>query len=331
MALRDKKLDATKMFLIVLVVFGHIPLLEGLIPIRQPHGYDALTWLTVHGIYAFHMPLFVFLSGLFSRKKSFQEQWNSSKKLLRLFMVFQIVDLTLSHIFAPHPFSLREFVSPCFALWYLLCLFYWRMLLSAIPSSCKPEWVMCVSVVACLAIGFVPVGNEFGLHRFFSFMPYFMFGHYYGQKMLQAIDNKVINLPPPYAKTQKLSLCLAFMVVMVVVSFNTHWLDVIILPYSSYKVFFLRIVYLCYSMFLSVAAIAIFDFKRNWENNIVAKAGSDTLFYYLMHPYILFVFVQVDMLFNDVISFIAAVCITSATIITLYLLGKIKILHSILK
>lgn len=55
---------------------------------------------------------------------------------------------------------------------------------------------MCVSVAACLAIGFVPVGNEFGLHRFFSFMPYFMFGHYYGQKMLQAIDNKVVNLPP---------------------------------------------------------------------------------------------------------------------------------------
>lgn len=168
MALRDKKLDATKMFLIVLVFFGHIPLLEGLIPIRQPHDYDALTWLTVHGIYAFHMPLFVFLSGLFSRKKSFKEQWNSSKKLLRLFIVFQIVDLALSHIFAPHTFSLREFVSPCFALWYLLCLFYWRMLLSAIPSSCKPEWVMCVSVAACLAIGFVPVGNEFGLHRFFS-------------------------------------------------------------------------------------------------------------------------------------------------------------------
>ena len=30
MALRDKKLDATKMFLIVLVIFGHIPLLEAL-------------------------------------------------------------------------------------------------------------------------------------------------------------------------------------------------------------------------------------------------------------------------------------------------------------
>lgn len=28
MALRDKKLDATKMFLIVLVVFGHIPYLK---------------------------------------------------------------------------------------------------------------------------------------------------------------------------------------------------------------------------------------------------------------------------------------------------------------
>lgn len=121
------------------------------------------------------------------------------------------------------------------------------------------------------------------------------------------------------------------MVVMTIVSFNPHWLDVIILPYSSYKVFFLRIAYLCYSMFLSVAVIAIFGFKRNWENNIVAKAGSDTLFYYLMHPYILFVFVQVGMLFNDVISFVESVCITSATIIALYLLGKIKFLHSILK
>lgn len=198
MALRDKKLDAIKMFLIVLVVFGHIPLLEGLIPIGQPQGYDALTLHTVHGIYAFHMPLFVFLSGLFSRKKSFQEQWNSSKKLLRLFIVFQIVDLALSHIFAPHTFSLREFISPCFALWYLLCLFYWRMLLSAIPSSCKPKWVMCVSVAVCLAIGFVPVGNEFGLHRFFSFMPYFLLGHYYGQKILQIIDNKAIT--PPICK-----------------------------------------------------------------------------------------------------------------------------------
>jgi len=84
-------------------------------------------------------------------------------------------------------------------------------------------------------------------------------------------------------------------------------------------------------MFLSVAVVAILGFKRNWESNILAKAGNDTLFYYLMHPYILFVFVQVGMLFNDDISFIEAVCITSATIITLYLLGKIKFLHSILK
>lgn len=85
-------------------------------------------------------------------------------------------------------------------------------------------------------------------------------------------------------------------------------------------------------MFLSVAMLAMFGFKRNWENNILAKVGGDTLFYYLMHPYILFVFVQAGMLFNDdVISFIEAVYITSVTIITLYLLGKIKILHSILK
>ena len=62
---------------------------------------------------------------------------------------------------------------------------------------------MCVSVAACLAIGFVPVGNEFGLHRFFSFMPYFLLGHYYGQKILQIIDNKVVNIPPPICKNME--------------------------------------------------------------------------------------------------------------------------------
>lgn len=203
MALRNKKLDAVKIFLITLVVFGHILLLEGLVPVGQPQGYDALTRHAVHGIYAFHMPFFVFLSGFFSRKKSFLEQWHSSKKLLRLFVIFQVVDLAFSHVFAPHAFSFREFVSPCFALWYLLCLFYWRMLLAAIPSSCKPKWAICISVAACLVIGFVPVGNEFGLHRFFSFMPYFLLGHYYGQNLLQAIDNKVVNLPPPMCKNME--------------------------------------------------------------------------------------------------------------------------------
>lgn len=74
MALRNKKLDAVKIFLITLVVFGHILLLEGLVPVGQPQGYDALTRHTVHGIYAFHMPLFVFYRD-FSRGRN--HFWNN--------------------------------------------------------------------------------------------------------------------------------------------------------------------------------------------------------------------------------------------------------------
>lgn len=118
---------------------------------------------------------------------------------------------------------------------------------------------------------------------------------------------------------------------MTIVSFNPHWLDVIISPYSSNKVLVLRIAYLGYSMFLSVAVLVMFSFKKDWENNIVAKVGSDTLFYYLMHPYILFILVQVWLLFDIFISFIGAVCITSATMLILYFFGKIKFLHSIIR
>lgn len=57
---RDYSLDALKMILIILVIYAHIPLLNGLIPIGANVECDALTWHSVKGIYAFHMPLFVF-------------------------------------------------------------------------------------------------------------------------------------------------------------------------------------------------------------------------------------------------------------------------------
>lgn len=57
------------MFLMILVIFGHIPLLDGFLNIGLPSSYDFVTLQTMKGIYAFHMPLFVIISGYFTRRK----------------------------------------------------------------------------------------------------------------------------------------------------------------------------------------------------------------------------------------------------------------------
>ena len=92
---RDYSLDALKMILIILVIYAHIPLLNGLIPIGANVECDALTWHSVKGIYAFHMPLFVFLSGYLTKRKLLAVQFGKSQKLIKLFVVFHIVDLVL--------------------------------------------------------------------------------------------------------------------------------------------------------------------------------------------------------------------------------------------
>lgn len=196
---RDYRLDAIKMFLMACVIFGHVPLLDGFLNVGLPKGYDTLTSLTMRGIYAFHMPLFVLISGYFTHRKPARKQFSSSLKLLRLFVAFHLFDLALSYFVAHEPITLRRIASPSFALWYLLCLFYWRMLLSVIPARWKPKYVVGASFFVSLAVGFTPIGFEMGSHRFFSFMPYFMVGHYYGTDILKYIQNKV-KFTPPEAK-----------------------------------------------------------------------------------------------------------------------------------
>lgn len=96
MKIRNYKLDALKMCLIISVIFGHIPLLAGFIDLHLPSNYDLLTMHAMKGIYAFHMPLFVLISGYFTRRQPLRAQFKKSLRLLRLFIVF-FKSLTFSY------------------------------------------------------------------------------------------------------------------------------------------------------------------------------------------------------------------------------------------
>jgi len=199
MRTRDFKLDAVKMTLIILVIFAHIPLLNGFLNIGLPKDFSPALNHTMRGIYAFHMPLFVILSGYFTSRKSLGLQIQSSRRLLRLFLIFQFIDLGILALSNQRWPSLQRCINPCFALWYLLCLFYWRILISIIPENIKPKIIIVISVAISLLVGFYPIKGELGLHRFFSFMPYFMIGHFYGNGVQNMINKYIAFTPPPRA------------------------------------------------------------------------------------------------------------------------------------
>lgn len=183
---RDVSLDALKMVLICLVIYAHIPLLDGFLH-GQSIECNAFMWHSVKGIYAFHMPLFVLLSGYFTKRKPLKLQFNSSVKLLRLFVTFHCIDLLLQCCKDGVLPTFHDLIYPSFALWYLLCLFYWRMLVAVLSDRFNRNSLIFASLVASLLVGFVPIKGEMGFQRFFSFMPYFFIGHYHGKDMMEFI------------------------------------------------------------------------------------------------------------------------------------------------
>lgn len=323
METRNVNMDALKMVLMITVIFGHIPLIGGLVNIGAPQNFDFPTMHAVKAIYAFHMPLFVFLSGYFTRPKNPLKQWQDSVYLLKLFAVFQLIDIGLRYIFTPDTISWRTCFSPAFALWYLICLFYWRILISYIPRDCNSILVVGITFLLSLGSGFIPLNNELGFQRFFSFMPFFTCGYYWGGEILRRCKEIIGNM---HTGGEKLCLSIAMMLT-ILASFNPYWLEGMVFNYANPKMMFIRMVYMIGSMILCGFIIILFSCRTNRFHNWLAQKGKGTLFFYLLHPYVLYVTIQIWMALwhENTIYFWDAVIIAAAVVMILNLLYKLKI------
>ena len=164
--------DNLKFILIFLVVLAH------LIEISAPfEGKQQLYTL----IYSFHMPVFIFLSGFFAK--------HSSEKialhLLYPYLLFQGLYLLYHNmVLYPEAPEVYQFTTPYWALWYLLAMVFYYMLIPLLNQT--KLWqcavVFLLSVAASIIAGFDDeIGFFLTLSRFFTFLPYFVLGYYAGR------------------------------------------------------------------------------------------------------------------------------------------------------
>lgn len=112
---RNTELDGCKFLLVCLVVIGHC-----IEPTRYVSSFSGHLYSC---IYLFHMPLFVILSGYFTKEENtLLKLFKSSVGLLETYFfvtIFIILFVTkdISNLF-----------SPALSTWYLLSLIYWRFL-----------------------------------------------------------------------------------------------------------------------------------------------------------------------------------------------------------
>lgn len=170
---RDGKIDGIKAVLILLMVLGHMSYSDG------------MTKCT-HMIYSFHMPAFVFLSGYLTSVSSpslKKLKWAIATVTIYLAAQWYQIGWEVLHrlcftgtIAFPH---WKEMVGirPCFSLWYILSLVYWRTSIWLTHRRVADHWLICFSLCAMILSGCIPIGNQLSLQRTLVFMPMFVLGY----------------------------------------------------------------------------------------------------------------------------------------------------------
>lgn len=162
---RDPLSDDIKFWLITLVVYGHM---------FTDHQMSA-TDTAIHSfIYTFHMPLFIFISGLCShstdRKKYFRHIILTGITLI----VFQLLYRSQGE------WRSVDWYTPYWILWYLFSLMCWRTFVFFAHSFLVRHKAVCffVAVLIACTSGFLLLGYPLSLSRTVVFFPFFLAGFY---------------------------------------------------------------------------------------------------------------------------------------------------------
>jgi len=177
---RNIYLDNVKGLLIFFVVIGHM--IEG-------HIYNSIWFIPYLYIYIFHMPLFIFISGYFSKKTV-----NDQVKIFSRFLLPFFVSISLGYV-VQSIFIKRlnlNFLVNYGALWYFLSLFIMCLLL---PIVIKIRCNILILFFFSLVIGFFSASGTFlSLSRTICFFGYFLLGYYCPISFFSYIKNKKIPI-----------------------------------------------------------------------------------------------------------------------------------------
>lgn len=168
-------IDNLKFVLIVLVVFGH--LINIIYKFDNSMTQTPLINALWQVIYTFHMPVFVFLSGYFSKN------YEKSNKRMHITLILPYIVFNTLYYLMRGTISLP--LIPVSAMWYLCSLIIWRIFL---PYLCKIKHIITISIIIALLSNFVNC-DILGRSETIKFLPFFLAGFYTSSETLNKIRN----------------------------------------------------------------------------------------------------------------------------------------------
>ena len=180
---RDYFFDNARAILIFLVVFGHL---------LQPYTSEDKNLSALYlVIYSFHMPTFLFISGYFAKNldKPYYLENIAKKLLLPYFIFFAFYSVYYFLTGKSDSLQLDPF-NPVFALWFLLTLFFFHVVL-VIVRRYNPWIVLTISIVFSVFAGYSANIDEYmSISRTIVFFPIFYLGHLFTKNQSMVLRSK---------------------------------------------------------------------------------------------------------------------------------------------
>ena len=164
--------DNFKGILIILVVLGHF--------LSGATGAGVLpAWRLFDFVYLFHMPLFIFASGLFCKSVYVPERGlrvgTILYYLLLCWAMYAALWIPQAAFSVAEPFNLLTVDSSM--PWYLMALAVYCAL-TPVFYELRPPYAIGIAFAISLLCGLVDVGNVFSVSRVITFLPFFLLGYY---------------------------------------------------------------------------------------------------------------------------------------------------------
>ncbi len=276
---RLQKWDILKFILIFLVVLGHIADFN-----TRSNEYMRTLYLA---IYTFHMPLFIFVSGLFAKKTVNEKKKDKIFSYLVLYFALKFINFLYFWISAGKTsFSvLTETGLP----WFMLALFAYSLITIAVKDF-SPKYVMVFAVVLACLTGYDKNINSFlALSRIIVFYPFYYAGYILDIKKIEAHCKK--KLP----KILSAVIVAVFVIVAIFFGERFYWLRPLVTganPFVSLGTcaewgFFIRLGYYAVASAICYAVIVLTPTKTPF--GFAAGIGRKTLPVYAFHYIILYI------------------------------------------
>lgn len=280
MSERNYYFDNLKFILIFLVVLGHA---------LEPFINDRLILPIYTLIYAFHMPLFIFISGYFSKHiDSSSYAAKIVKKLLIPYVIFETLYSLFNNWITQGEQLTFTYFTPTWILWYLFSMMVWKVML---PVVVKLKYIMPLSIVLAVVIGYAnDVSYYASLSRTVVFFPFFLAGYFTKTHWLNVIKTSTVK---------RLSLVVAAVIgcgMYIYASRMNVELLYHSLPYRAlgYSVWYAGVYRLAIMLLAVILGVCLMAWVTKRRLPIISSAGQHTMAVFLLHGFVIKYLIALD-------------------------------------